>query len=389
MPSIASIGQTPLEKDVTLFETKKFDESYKFGRLLTTTEKKQTLATVFHDGELLHYGTHQSNLTSLDISNVRQDGGHIKEISRMKLINHNTYIVPSAMDTDRDHFYIGDDHGRVSLFARLSGQCIATDHDHSETVSAIKKVDNQLYHTGHDGYFLVQDLEYNRIVHSWIATQCPLSSMIVKNNNQDSENSVLVGSWDGSISQIDLRAKSCMRIENKNSPIRTMCLHEDGNILVGAHGLGHIRSWDLRKIGAVDGSSKLFDYGLAKGHSDAINCMVMVQDKFYTGSDDQTVRMFDINKRKCLDRLQGHNTGVMNLCVSNGLLVASNYTSFRKYRLRDLGFALAHSEEMEQRKAGEEEAAAKAKVDADDRKKKKKGKTKKSKSPKRKGGKKK
>ncbi|GAB5369787.1 hypothetical protein AAMO2058_001436100 [Amorphochlora amoebiformis] len=352
------VAQTALEKDVKIFDQKKPDDSYRYGRLLTALSKTDSLAVSAYDGELLHYATHQGKMRSLDISDVKLESGVARDVQTFKLIHKNKCLQPSCLDTHNDNFYVGTNDGEVAIFNRVSGKCLDLEMDRREKVAAIKVMDGHLHHVGFDGYLLVRNLEYGRIVHSWISTKCPLSSMIVKSGSE-----LVVGSWDSNISQIDVRAKSCSQIKCGNSPIRDIKLHDDGNILVAAHGIGGLRSWDLRKT-----STCLRDYGLGNGHSDVINTMILLKNRIFTASDDMSVRIFDINRPRCLDRLQGHRTGVIGLCISGTLLIAGNYESFRKYRLGDIENALAQAEELLQRKLNLQESEKKTDKKADRKK---------------------
>jgi len=362
-----ALAPNALEKNVQLFETKKNDNSYKYGRLLSRVEKSESLIMAHHDGELLHYGTHKGLLVSWNLEQAKFDTGAVKEVQRMKLIHKAHSIAPTCMDTDRDHFYFGDTNGGISMFHRGSSKCLSFEADHKGRVAGIKKLNNSLVHIGYDGFLLVRNMEYNRIVHSWIATKCPLSAMVVRD-----ENSLIVGSWDSGICQLDLRGKSAKRfVCEKNSPVRTMKLHEEGNILVTAHGIGGLRSWDLRKT-----DQHLFDHGVGNGHTDVINTILFEKDRFFTGADDCSVRMFDINRGKCLDKLVGNTSGVISLCFGGDLLISSNCKSFRKHRMTDIINAFNQTEELEARKAQAAEAAQ-PKVEEKDtksKKKKKKGK---------------
>mmetsp|Transcript_37557 Transcript_37557/g.69232 ORF Transcript_37557/g.69232 Transcript_37557/m.69232 type:complete len:362 (-) Transcript_37557:267-1352(-) len=358
----AMLPQTGLEQDTQLFEPKKLDDSYKYGRSMWNLGKGDTIALGHYDGELLHFGTHKGKMVSLDISGVTHDGGRIKEIQSIKLLHGAKHVDPSCMDVEQEHFVVGDTKGNVSTFSRVAGKCALKNLDHKEKVSAVKMAGDQLFHTGFDGYLLVRNMKLDRIVHSWISTKAPLSDMIVQDSSK-----LIVSSWDSSITQIDLRMKSCEQIRHNKSPIRKIKLHEEGNIIVAAHGVGGLRSIDLRNP-----STPLKEYGVGNGHTDVINHIVLQKDRIFTAADDLTVRLFDVNQDQCLERLQGHSTGIMHLCLSGDLLIASNYSGFRKYRMTDIDNALA---EIERRRQALQEVQKKEEsAEAKGKGKKKKGK---------------
>ena len=215
--------------------------------------------------------------------------------------------------------------------------------DHRQRVSAIAWVvtpsleSGLVYTSAHDGYFLVRDpARGGKVLHSFISCTCPLSAMIV-----ESPNVVYVGSWDGQVKRIDLERKMVslvLKANNiKESPIRCFALAPsplppgkpkkkaavDGEVveeslpvfvLVIAHGLGEIKSWDMRT-----GKVHVEAY---HGSGDVTNQMLVWNSRLYSGGDDKVVRVFDVNTGQQLEILTGHEGGVMALAVAGMTPVA-------------------------------------------------------------------
>jgi len=61
----------------------------------------------------------------------------------------------------------------------------------------------------------------------------------------------------------------------------------------------------------------------AHGES-VVTCLQFDEDKIITGSDDQTIQIYDIKKGELITRLEGHNGGVWGLQYWNSTLVSGS-----------------------------------------------------------------
>lgn len=64
-----------------------------------------------------------------------------------------------------------------------------------------------------------------------------------------------------------------------------------------------------------------------KGHTDSITCFEIEQNYLFSGSDDKTIRVWELVNRYCLYSLTGHETSVQHLLMikETGLLVSCAY----------------------------------------------------------------
>jgi WD40 repeat protein len=60
------------------------------------------------------------------------------------------------------------------------------------------------------------------------------------------------------------------------------------NLVFAAHGIGEIKCWDIRVNKVVQETYV--------GHKDVVNCLQVHNGHLFSGSDDRTVRMFDIQR---------------------------------------------------------------------------------------------
>jgi hypothetical protein len=303
----------------------------------------------------------------------------------------------AATTTEAQRFIAaGRNDGQVGLWSSLNGETelVESWHDsHTEKVAALKLVDNAayIYSVGHDGYFRVRSTESRELVHSFINCTCALSCMQVDPVNSQS---VWMGSWDGNIRQLDLRQSKVANVlrasNDSESPVRALCLvpnvtvslkkkkkkqgdnHNNNNnqassdyILVVAHGIGQLQSWDTRNL-----SKPLID--VYQGHTDVINDVGVCNNYLYSVGDDRKVCMFDLHTGNLADTLTGHQNGIRQVGFGNNALITTSYDrTVKKYGIPAIENAIAMRllREEEEAQAEYEEMLAR-------KKKKKKKKTK-------------
>lgn len=141
----------------------------------------------------------------------------------------------------------------------------------------------------------------------------------------------MVGSWDKSVKALDLKKNEVDRsfIASREC-IRTMHLYDNKWLFVA--GMDQvIRGYDLET-----GKTKVFE-----GHSSWILCLTTyvkyksaekgggIQSAWLlSGSDDNTVRIWDIASGKCLEELLGHKNGINSLTFANNDLFTGSYDNY-------------------------------------------------------------
>lgn len=107
-------------------------------------------------------------------------------------------------------------------------------------------------------------------------------------------------------------------------------------ILHGPNGVVHALAVDDNVLfaGVQDGSILAWKTNLVsnhielavtlKGHSSAVISLVVGRHRLYSGSEDETIRVWDVNTLQCLQTINGHNNFVTSLlCWDNYLLSGS------------------------------------------------------------------
>ena len=62
-----------------------------------------------------------------------------------------------------------------------------------------------------------------------------------------------------------------------------------------------------------------------EGHTDAVYCLTVVGNKLYTGSDDRTIRVWDIDTHQHITALEGHTDDVYCLTVVGNKLYSGSF----------------------------------------------------------------
>ena len=84
--------------------------------------------------------------------------------------------------------------------------------------------------------------------------------------------------------------------------------------------------------GGWDSTAKVWDMSAGhaclatlKGHSEFVRAVTGDAGKLYTGSNDRTIRVWDLETFQCIGEMLGHNLAVISLAVANGKLFSGGY----------------------------------------------------------------
>jgi WD40 repeat protein len=290
-----------------------------------------------------------------------------KEVWRRMITVEDRPLQITCLDIRSTKLALGGAEGETVIYDLENFSVTQIWKDHRQRVSAIAWVGespmSHVYTTSHDGYFLVRDAEKKgKILHSFITCTCPLSAMQV-----ESQNIVYIGSWDGQVKKLDLEKKQVVLVMkanvNKESPIRCFALAPSPAvkktkkgaatsgeapvfILFISHGIGEIKSWDMR-TGKVYVESYL-------GCNDVVNAMTVWNGKLYAAGDDKYVRMFSISSGVLLESLSGHENGVTGLEIAG----VTPVITAEMIEAQEAAAAMSHRSTARQKAAAERAASA-------------------------------
>jgi WD40 repeat protein len=61
-----------------------------------------------------------------------------------------------------------------------------------------------------------------------------------------------------------------------------------------------------------------------RGHTDWVTCLIARNNILYSGSDDRTIRAWNLDTNECITALQGHTRGVYRLIAHNNILYSGS-----------------------------------------------------------------
>lgn len=125
--------------------------------------------------------------------------------------------------------------------------------------------------------------------------------------------------------------KIIRRFNEHSGSIYSLCFSSDGQTLISGSRDTTIKIWHLHTIDTYKANSinRLIGDGLIDtltGHSDSINAVAVTPNGqiIVSGSEDNTIKLWDLNSGKCLATLVGHEAGVRAVAISpDGQLLVS------------------------------------------------------------------
>jgi len=103
----------------------------------------------------------------------------------------------------------------------------------------------------------------------------------------------------------------------------TSLLWVDGHLISGSW--DHtIKIWDLNSRKCIR---------TLEGHTDHVTSLAWVHGNFVSGSDDKTIKIWDLNSGKCLRTLHGHTDAVNSVISADGVLISSSNSTIKIWDL--------------------------------------------------------
>lgn len=147
------------------------------------------------------------------------------------------------------------------------------------------------------------------------------------------DNQIMIsGGNDRSLTLRNLKTGRIIRTFTGHSgSIYALCLSADGQTLISGSRDTTIKIWHLHTINTYNSNStnRLIGDGLIDsfiGHSDSINAVALSPNGqiIVSGSEDDTIKLWELNSGECLATLEGHEAGVRAVAISpDGQLLVS------------------------------------------------------------------
>eukprot|EP01084_Bolivina_argentea_P208208 355072_1 len=186
----------------------------------------------------------------------------------------------------------------------------------------ISKNSELIFTIGLDGFLRVRNLLYNgNIIHSMQLSNIALTTM-----SFISKTSILIGTENGIIMQVDIRKEKITNIYKMNEqfPIRSLCLNESNNYCYFSFGEYSIGLLDISENGEWKFIGKFvegFDH-----HKSIVNYLYLRNEYLWSCSEDNCIRIWDL---KCLkENIEniGKKKGNKIECMPNCIKMADSQT---------------------------------------------------------------
>eukprot|EP00123_Amoebidium_parasiticum_P006996 comp17808_c0_seq1/m.17884 comp17808_c0_seq1/g.17884 ORF comp17808_c0_seq1/g.17884 comp17808_c0_seq1/m.17884 type:complete len:535 (-) comp17808_c0_seq1:55-1659(-) len=207
------------------------------------------------------------------------------------------------------------DRQRVELNWRKGSYSTHTLQGHTGGVLCLEVcvADGLLVSGGEDNVLRVWDLNTNTCVRVMTGHTGPVKCL------QFDKVKIVSGSYDGSIriwalvSSERVQAGECVRTMEANTG-GVMSLQFDDEHLVSGGADSNLRLWSFS-------DAKMH---ILRGHTDVVNCVQLCGKKAVSGSDDYTIRLWDLAAHSCLRVLEGHMGEVMCVQMAHETLMSGS-----------------------------------------------------------------
>ena len=134
---------------------------------------------------------------------------------------------------------------------------------------------------------------------------------------QSQLNMMFTASWDKMLRIIDLEANRVTKsfVASKEA-IKAMLVTDKYIFVAGCDPI--IRGFSLET-----GECKMY-----QGHEGWIYCLEVFEGKLFSGGDDRTIKIWDIDSTKMLEELNAHENGVTCLAFANHELFSGSYDHY-------------------------------------------------------------
>ena len=149
-------------------------------------------------------------------------------------------------------------------------------------------------------------------------------------------NMLFTCSWDKMVRVVDLETNKVVKsfIASKEA-IKCLKVTDKHIFVAGCDPI--IRAFDIEK-----GDRKMF-----QGHKGWVYCLEVHQGRLFSGGDDRTIIIWDIEDAKMMEQLNGHENGVTSICFANNDLYTGSFDhTIICWDLQDLEERIGEKEDM-------------------------------------------
>jgi len=135
-----------------------------------------------------------------------------------------------------------------------------------------------------------------------------------------SDKAIIFGCWDGSIKiSSDFNVKNTPSFNTLKGHIKPVtCVFAYNNRIISGSDDCTIRVWDLN-------SDKC--YHILQGHTSPITCLFVTEEYIVSGSYDKTIRIWNTDTGENIKVLRGHSEFILKLTVTSNYIISGDYSS--------------------------------------------------------------
>lgn len=218
-------------------------------------------------------------------------------------IQHRPHIVPRSIDITpktrpwkdvyRDRFKVGSNwkYGRYNMKI-LKG--------HTNGVMCVQILDNILVTGSYDSTIKVWNIDTGEVLRTLTGHTMGIRCL------QLDDSKLISGSMDHTLKVWNWRTGECLSTFQGHSK-GVIGLHFDSNILVSGSADGTAKVWDFQNKGVCT----------LRGHTDWVNAVRIDTPSrtVFTASDDFTVKLWDLDTKRCIRTFEGHSAHVQQVVL--------------------------------------------------------------------------
>jgi WD40 repeat protein len=233
---------------------------------------------------------------------------------------HSSKVWAIAFSPDRQTLVSGSDDQTLKLWELDTVRCVRTFQGYNNWIWAVafSPDGNQFVSAGEDGKVRLWDTATSRSKvleghqgRVWAVAFSPQGQLLAS------------GGDDQTIRLWHLGSDRCLKIlQERSGQIRKVEFSSDGNRLATNNGDNTVKIWDVSQLYSKS-SSKDFTLSVPrlitlKGHTARVYAIAFLPDSDHliTGSEDQTIRLWNITTGECLKLFEGHSRYVLSIAAT-------------------------------------------------------------------------
>ncbi|RYP42862.1 hypothetical protein DL768_010175 [Monosporascus sp. mg162] len=268
-----------------------------------------------------HSGSVCSVAFSPDGSRIISSGGNTvrlwdaksgEEIRKLK--GHSNSVNRVIFSPDGSRIASGSDDHTVRIWDAKFGKEVRKFEGHSDSVTSVafSPDGSRVISGSHDCTVKIWDAKFGKEVRKLEGHSDWVRSIIFSPDN----NRIASGSDDNTVRIWDTRSgKEIRRLEGHSDSVDSVIFSPDGSRIATGSDDNTVRIWDTKsgkEVHKLEGHSHWGkEVRKLEGHNDSVDSVVFSPDgnRIATGSDDNTIRIWDAKSGKEVRKLEGHGLG--------------------------------------------------------------------------------